>query len=67
VSLTRNVLVGVGVEVQPFVTKFDTVTMKNDDYDLVSCRSTIARNLQLAGAAARPRCRKCCRGRSPAL
>ncbi|XP_037473956.1 wall-associated receptor kinase 1-like [Triticum dicoccoides] len=46
VSLTRNVLVGVGVEVQPLVFKFNTMGPKDDP--LASCRSNLIGNLQQA-------------------
>ncbi|WVZ88190.1 hypothetical protein U9M48_034737 [Paspalum notatum var. saurae] len=46
VSPVRNVLVGVGVEVQPSVSKFNTTGDRDDP--LTSCSSTLNGDLQLA-------------------
>ncbi|KAF8732071.1 hypothetical protein HU200_016027 [Digitaria exilis] len=56
VSLARNVLVGVGLDVQPQTYRFNTAPdAKGEDY-LVTCRSEIMDNLQLA-------CNGSCSGR----
>nr|CAB3455896.1 unnamed protein product [Digitaria exilis] len=48
-SLVRNVLVGVGLVVHPLVSRFDHASeAPEEDYYLVSCRSQLMENLQLA-------------------
>jgi hypothetical protein len=48
VSLARNVLVGVGVEVLPAAYRFNTAPGARRDNYLVNCHSTLMENLQLA-------------------
>ncbi|CAN6203235.1 unnamed protein product [Urochloa humidicola] len=48
VSLARNVIVGVGVEVQPSAYRFNTAPGAGKDEYLVDCHSTLMGNLQLA-------------------
>ncbi|PAN09896.1 hypothetical protein PAHAL_2G056200 [Panicum hallii] len=48
VSVARNVLVGVGLKVQPLAFTFNTAPGAERDEPLVSCRSTLMGNLELA-------------------
>nr|CAB3452171.1 unnamed protein product [Digitaria exilis] len=48
VSLARNILVGVGVEVQPVAYTFNTVPGAQGDKYLVGCHSSLWGNLELA-------------------
>jgi hypothetical protein len=70
VSLARNVLVGVGVEVQPSAYRFNTAPGAGGDDYLVDCHSTLMGNLACSScptgrapgwAAAKPPCRRPCR------
>jgi hypothetical protein len=47
-SLARNVLVGVGLQALPLVSRFDRTPVDQEKDYLVSCRSALMGNLQLA-------------------